>query len=163
LPWRAQRAADAAAIAGTIAAASRNTAASWWPEIERLRETAERSKNSSPRLWRHRRGAERQHAGLRMTELLEGDLYFGRLAILPAARIGLARRPIAAVEDDARRRASQASAWCSASPWPTSEAFRRARYLEISREAHPGFDHPTWNQHAQALALCADPRQESDP
>ena len=40
-----------------------------------------------------------------MTKLMEDDLYFGRLSVVPEARgQGLARRLIEAVEDEARRR-----------------------------------------------------------
>ena len=40
-----------------------------------------------------------------MVKLMEDDLYFGRLAVVPEARgQGIARRLIEAVEDEARRR-----------------------------------------------------------
>jgi ribosomal protein S18 acetylase RimI-like enzyme len=83
--------------------------------------------------------------GCVMTEILEGDLYFGRLAVLPAARgSGLARRLIEAVEADARARGLPGVRLGVRIALPANQKlFNSMGYAEISREAHPGFDHPT--------------------
>jgi ribosomal protein S18 acetylase RimI-like enzyme len=80
-----------------------------------------------------------------VTEVLEGDLYFGRLAVLPEARgTGLAKRLIGAVEDEARRRGLPGvRLGVRIALEANQRLFNSLGYREISREAHPGFDHPT--------------------
>ena len=80
-----------------------------------------------------------------MVKLLEGDLYFGRLSVLPSARgQGLAKRLVEAVEDEARRR-ELPGVRCGVRIVLTENQrlFASLGYLEIGREAHEGFDHPT--------------------
>lgn len=83
--------------------------------------------------------------GCVMTYEVEGDLYFGRLAVVPAARsTGLARRLIEAVEADARRRGLPGvRLGVRIALTDNQRLFQSLGYREISREAHPGFDHPT--------------------
>jgi ribosomal protein S18 acetylase RimI-like enzyme len=83
--------------------------------------------------------------GCVLTELLEGDLYFGRLAVLPSARgMNLARRLIQAVEADAKARGLPGVRLGVRIALPGNQRlFASLGYAEISREAHPGFDHPT--------------------
>src|SRR5262249_22339857 len=98
--------ADAANIATTIAASFEQYRGRLRPESGAFRETAE---TISAEL-AHESGAiiaERNGAvvGCVMVKLLDDDLYFGRLAVVPAARgLGIARRLVEAVEDEARRR-----------------------------------------------------------
>jgi ribosomal protein S18 acetylase RimI-like enzyme len=75
----------------------------------------------------------------------EGDLYFGRLSVLPSARgQGLASRLIDAVETEARRRGlSGVRLGVRVVLTGNQRLFQSLGYRETSREAHPGFDHPT--------------------
>ena len=146
LVLRAASAADAPAIAATIAAAFAQYRGKLMPESSAFRETAEaivhQLANGSGTIVAERNGAM---IGCVMTELLEGDLYFGRLAVLPEARgLGLAGRLIAAVEDEARRRGLPGVRLGVRIALPDNQRlFQSLGYREISREAHPGFDHPT--------------------
>ena len=91
--------------------------------------------------------AERNGAvlGCVMTKPMDGDLYFGRLSVLPAARgTGLARRLIAAVEAEARRRGlAGVRLGVRVALTENQRLFGALGYRETSREAHPGFDYPT--------------------
>jgi ribosomal protein S18 acetylase RimI-like enzyme len=80
-----------------------------------------------------------------MVKLLEEDLYFGRLSVLPAARgQGIARRLVEAVEDEARRRElSGVQLGVRIVLTENQRLFTSLGYIEIGREAHEGFDHPT--------------------
>ena len=146
LVLRAASAADAPAIAATIAAAFTQYRGRLVPESGAFRETADviahQLANGAAAIVAERNGTM---IGCVMTELLEGDLYFGRLAVLPAARgLGLAGRLIAAVEDDARRRGLPGVRLGVRIALPDNQRlFQSLGYREISREAHPGFDHPT--------------------
>ena len=74
-----------------------------------------------------------------------GGLYCGRLAIHPALRgRGLARRLVAAAEDEARRR-GLARLWVKVRlSLPGNLAlFAGLGFLEVGREAHPGYAAPT--------------------
>jgi len=146
LALRAATVADASAIAATIAAAFTQYRGKLVPESSAFRETpeaiVEQLANGAGAIVAERNGTM---LGCVMTELLEGDLYFGRLAVLPAARgLGLAKRLIAAVEDDARRRGLPGVRLGVRIALPENQRlFSSLGYREISREAHPGFDHPT--------------------
>jgi predicted N-acetyltransferase YhbS len=143
---RAATAADAAAVATTIAAAFEQYRGKLVPESGALAETAA----NIAREFAQGAGAfvaERDGLaiGCVMTKPMDGDLYFGRLAVTPAARgLGLAGRLIAAVEDDARRRGFSGIRLGVRIALPANQAlFQALGYREIAREAHPGFDHPT--------------------
>jgi ribosomal protein S18 acetylase RimI-like enzyme len=84
--------------------------------------------------------------GCVMTEQVEDDLHLGRLAVLPAARgRGLARRLVAAVEADARRRGLAGTRLGVRIALPENQRlFAGLGYVEIARATHPGFDHPTY-------------------
>jgi ribosomal protein S18 acetylase RimI-like enzyme len=83
--------------------------------------------------------------GCVLVEEKEGDLYFGRLSVLPPARgLGLARRLIDAVEAEARRRGlAGIRLGVRVVLTDNQRLFQALGYRETSREAHPGFDHPT--------------------
>lgn len=146
LVLRTASAADAPAIAATIATAFTQYRGKLVPESSAFRETAaaivDQLANGSGAIVAERNGTM---IGCVMTELLEGDLYFGRLAVLPEARgLGLAGRLIAAVEDEARRRGLPGVRLGVRIALPDNQRlFQSLGYREISREAHPGFDHPT--------------------
>ncbi|MDP1752164.1 MAG: GNAT family N-acetyltransferase [Reyranella sp.] len=146
LVLRIASAADAPAIAATIAAAFTQYRGKLVPESNAFRETPEaiidQLANGSSAIVAERNGTM---IGCVMTEVLEGDLYFGRLAVQPEARgLGLARRLIAAVEDEARRRGLPGVRLGVRIALPANQRlFQSLGYREISREAHPGFDHPT--------------------
>jgi ribosomal protein S18 acetylase RimI-like enzyme len=138
--------ADAPAIAATIAAAFAQYRGKLVPESGAFRETAEgiaaEMTKGAGAIVAERNG---EMLGCVVTGLLEGDLYFGRLSVRPAARgLGLARRLIAAVEDDARARGLPGVRLGVRIALPENQRlFNSLGYREISREAHPGFDRPT--------------------
>jgi ribosomal protein S18 acetylase RimI-like enzyme len=143
---RAATAADAPVLAATIAAAFEPYRGKLVPESGAFRETAdgiarELSKGAGAII------AERNGAvlGCVMTTLEDGDLYFGRLSVLPAARgAKLSVRLIAAVENEARRRGLPGVRLGVRIALPDNQKlFHSLGYREISRKAHPGFDHPT--------------------
>jgi predicted N-acetyltransferase YhbS len=143
---RAATSADAPAIAATIAAAFEQYRGKLKPESGAFRETAEGiaaelAKDSGAIL------AERNGkvVGCVMLKLLEGDLYFGRLSVLPEMRgLGISRQLVDAVEDEARRRELPGVRLGVRIVLTDNQAlFKSLGYEEISREAHEGFDHPT--------------------
>ena len=146
LVLRAASTADAPAVAATIAAAFMQYRGELVPESSAFRETpeviADQIGSGSSVIVAERNGTM---VGCVVTEVLEGDLYFGRLAVLPEARgLGLAKRLIAAVEDDARLRGLPGVRLGVRIALPGNQRlFNSLGYREISREAHPGFDHPT--------------------
>lgn len=146
LVLRAGTVADAAAIATTIAAAFAQYRGRLIPESNAFRDTPEaigdQLATGSGAIVAERNGIV---IACVMTDLLEGDLYFGRLAVRPEARgLGLARQLIAAVEDDARRRGlAGVRLGVRIALVENQRLFNSLGYREISREAHPGFDHPT--------------------
>ena len=143
---RAGTAGDAPAIAATIAASFAQYRGKLVPESGAFRETAE---NIAAELAKGagaivlERGAEM--LGCVLIEEIEGDLYFGRLAVLPSARgLGLAKRLIEAVEGEARRRGlAGVRLGVRIVLTDNQRLFSSLGYREISREAHPGFDRPT--------------------
>lgn len=73
------------------------------------------------------------------------DLYFGRLSVPPDHRRGgVAEALVAAVEDEARARGASGVLLGVRIALPGNQRlFARLGYIEISREAHPGFTEPT--------------------
>lgn len=137
---------DAGAIAATIAAAFEQYRGKLVPESGAFGETAdaiaaELAKGSGV-IVAERNG---EMLGCVVIQELEGDLYFGRLAVLPAARgLGLAQRLIDAVEAEAKRRGLPGvRLGVRVVLTDNQRLFQSLGYREISREAHPGFDHPT--------------------
>jgi ribosomal protein S18 acetylase RimI-like enzyme len=152
---RAAAVSDAASVAATIAAAFEQYRGKLTPESGAFRETtkgiaAELRKGASAIV------AERNGkvVGCVMTKTLEGDLYFGRLAVLPEARgLGVARRLIEAVEADARRRGMPGvRLGVRVVLTDNQKLFASMGYVETSRESHPGFDYPTSINMRKALS-----------
>lgn len=137
---------DAPAIAATIAASFAQYRGRLVPESGAFRETPEgiarELANGAGAIVAERNG---EMVACVMTNEREGDLYFGRLSVVPSARkSGLARRLIAAVEAEARRRGLPGVRLGVRIVLTDNERlFRSLGYDEISREAHPGFDRPT--------------------
>lgn len=137
---------EAAEIAATIAAAFEQYRSKLIPESGAFGETAEAIASELAKgagaIVAERNG---EMVGCVMIHEMEGDLYFGRLAVLPAARgTGLARRLIDAVEAEARRRDLPGiRLGVRVVLTDNQRLFQSLGYREISREAHPGFDHPT--------------------
>lgn len=138
--------ADAGAIAATIAAAFEQYRGKLVPESGAFGETADsiaaELANGSGVIVAERNG---EMLGCVVIQELEGDLYFGRLAVLPAARgLGLARRLVDAVEAEAKRRGLPGvRLGVRVVLTDNQRLFQSLGYREISREAHPGFDYPT--------------------
>lgn len=155
LVLRAATRADAAALAAIIAASFAQYRGKLVPESSAFRETEEaivRQLGDGAGAFIAERNGE--PLGCVMTEPMEGDLYFGRLAVLPGARgLGLAKRLIQAVEDDARARGLPGVRLGVRIALPQNQRlFNSLGYREISREAHPGFDQPTSINMRKALA-----------
>lgn len=146
LVLRLATAADAPTLAATIAAAFEQYRGKLMPESGAFRETADgiaaELNKGAGAIIAERNG---EVLGCVMTKPMEGDLYFGRLSVLPAARgTGLARRLIAAVEAEARRRGlAGVRLGVRVVLTENQRLFGSLGYVETSREAHPGFDHPT--------------------
>ena len=137
---------DAAAIATVIAASFEQYRGKLVPESGAFRETAdgiaaELTKDASA-IVAERNG---ETVGCVLMEEMDGDLYFGRLSVLPSARgLGLARKLIDAVEAEARRRGlAGVRLGVRIALTENQRLFGSLGYRETSREAHPGFDHPT--------------------
>jgi ribosomal protein S18 acetylase RimI-like enzyme len=152
---RPATAADAPLLARTIATAFAQYRGKLLPESSAFRETPD----AIARQFADGVGAfiaerDGRAVGCVMTESMEGDLYFGRLAVLPEARgSGLARRLIEAVEGEARRRGLPGVRLGVRIALPDNQRlFNSLGYREISREAHPGFDHPTSINMRKALS-----------
>ena len=146
LVLRAATAADAAAVAATIAAAFEQYRGKLEPESGAFGETADGIADELA----HTCGAilaERNGRilGCVMVQLMDDDLYFGRLAVVPEARgQGIARRLVEAVEDEARRRElAGVRLGVRIVLTENQKLFTSLGYVEVSREAHEGFDHPT--------------------
>ena len=143
---RAATATDAGAIAVTIAASFEQYRGKLEPESGAFRETAEgiaaELARESGAIVAERNG---RMIGCVMVKLIEDDLYFGRLSVVPEARgEGIARRLVEAVEDEARRRElAGVRLGVRVVLTENQQLFSSLGYVEISREAHEGFDHPT--------------------
>jgi ribosomal protein S18 acetylase RimI-like enzyme len=137
---------DAAAIAAVIAASFEQYRGKLIPESGAFRETADgiaaELSRGAGAIVAERNG---EMLGCVLVEEKEGDLYFGRLSVLPPARgLGLARRLIDAVEAEARRRGlAGIRLGVRVVLTDNQRLFQALGYRETSREAHPGFDHPT--------------------
>jgi len=138
--------ADATILAETIAAAFEQYRGKLVPESGAFGETpngisAELRKGTGAII------AERNGTvlGCVMTQIVEGDLYFGRLAVLPTARgTGLAKRLIKAVETEAMARGlAGVRLGVRVVLTDNQKLFESLGYREISREAHEGFSYPT--------------------
>ena len=146
LVLRAATAADAASLARTIAAAFEQYRGKLQPESGAFRETADAIATELTRdsgaIVAEQNGSV---VGCVMVKLMEGDLYFGRLSVLPSARGGgLARQLIQAVETEARHRGlAGVRLGVRVVLTDNQRLFQALGYHETSREAHPGFDHPT--------------------
>lgn len=138
--------ADAPILAATIAAAFEQYRGKLVPESGAFRETAEaiatELQKGAGAIIAQRNGVI---LGCVMTKLEEGDLYLGRLSVLPTARgKGLAARLVEAVEDEARRRGlTGVRLGVRVVLTGNQRLFQSLGYREISRDAHEGFDHPT--------------------
>lgn len=143
---RAATAADAPTVAATIAAAFEQYRGRLQPESGAFRETAEGIADELARdsgaILAEQNG---EVLGCVMVKIVDDDLYFGRLAVVPAARgRGIARRLVEAVEDEARRRElAGVRLGVRVVLAENQRLFTALGYVEISREAHEGFDHPT--------------------
>lgn len=137
---------DAPALAATIAAAFEQYRGKLLPESGAFGETADniarQLTSGADALIAERNG---RVLACVMMEMQEGDLYFGRLAVLPQARgLGLAKRLIEAVEQEARRRGLPGVRLGVRVVLTNNQRlFTSLGYVETSREAHPGFDYPT--------------------
>lgn len=143
---RAATVADAAAIAAVIAASFAQYRGRLVPESGAFRETAATIAAELDRgagaILAERNG---EMLGCVLVEEKEGDLYFGRLSVVPMARgRGLAKQLIDAVEAEARRRGlAGVRLGVRIVLTDNQRLFLALGYRETSREAHPGFDHPT--------------------
>jgi predicted N-acetyltransferase YhbS len=147
--------ADAPALAVTIAAAFEQYRGRLVPESGAFRETpaaiAAELAGGADAILAEQNGTV---VGCVMVKPVEGDLYFGRLSVLPAARgQRLARRLVEAVEAEARRRGlAGVRLGVRIVLTGNQRLFRSLGYVETSREAHEGFDHPTSINMRKALA-----------
>jgi ribosomal protein S18 acetylase RimI-like enzyme len=146
LVLRAANPGDATALARTIVAAFEQYRGKLAPESGAFRETpvsiASELATHAGAIVAERNG---DIIGCVMFREYEGDLYFGRLSVMPEARgHGLAKRLIAAVEREARRRRLPGVRLGVRVVLTDNQLFFQSLgYAEISREAHEGFDYPT--------------------
>jgi ribosomal protein S18 acetylase RimI-like enzyme len=137
---------DATVLARTIIAAFEQYRGKLVPESGAFRETPQsimdEMRTDTGAIVAERNGTM---VGCVMYRIYEGDLYFGRLSVLPEARgQGLARRLIAAVEREARMmRLPGVRLGVRVALTENQNLFQSLGYREISREAHEGFDYPT--------------------
>jgi predicted N-acetyltransferase YhbS len=137
---------DAASLAATIAAAFEQYRGRLTPESGAFRETAEGiSRELTAGTAAIVAEQDGETLGCVMIKPADGDLYFGRLAVIPSARgRGIARRLVEAVEREATRRGlAGVRLGVRIVLTENQRLFTALGYVETSREAHPGFDHPT--------------------
>lgn len=151
-------AADAGVVAALIAAAFAEYRGQLVPESAAFRETVgtiltELTAGSSSILAEENGEAQ----GCVMIKPVGDDLYFGRLAVAPSARgRGLGRRLVQAVEAEAQRRGlAGVRLGVRIALTENQRLFASLGYVEISREAHPGFDHPTSISMRKSVAQLA--------
>jgi predicted N-acetyltransferase YhbS len=143
---RSAVAGDAACITATIAAAFEQYRGRLVPESGAFRETPDgisrELATGSDAIIAEQDG---EALGCVMLKTVDRDLYFGRLAVIPWARgRGIARRLVKAVEDEACRRGlAGVRLGVRIVLTENRRFFSSLGYVETSREAHPGFDHPT--------------------
>jgi predicted N-acetyltransferase YhbS len=143
---RAATVADATAIAAVIAASFAQYRGQLVPESGAFRETAAtiaaELQRGAGAIVAEQNG---EMLGCVLVEEKEGDLYFGRLSVLPSARgQSLSKRLIGAVEAEARRRGlAGVRLGVRVVLTDNQRLFLALGYRETSREAHPGFNHPT--------------------
>jgi GNAT superfamily N-acetyltransferase len=158
---RRATAADAAALAETIVAAFEQYRGSLIPESAALRETADsiaaEIENGAGALVAERDGTI---LACVITKIHEGDLYFGRMSVLPSARrCGLARLLVSVLENHAQRARAPATRLNVRIALPENEKFFASLgYEESAREAHPGFDAPTFIVMRKTFSYCPSPR-----
>jgi predicted N-acetyltransferase YhbS len=137
---------DAASLAATIAAAFEQYRGRLIPESGAFRETAHAISrelaDGTDAIIAEQNG---EALGCVMIKPVDGDLYFGRLAVTPPARgRGIARRLVKAVEAEASRRGlAGVRLGVRIVLTENQQFFTALGYVETSREAHPGFDYPT--------------------
>ncbi|GAA0929421.1 GNAT family N-acetyltransferase [Pseudonocardia zijingensis] len=137
---------DAEVVAAVIAAAFAQYRGRLVPESGAFRETAERiSRELADGGGAVIAELGGETVGCVMTRPVDRDLYFGRLAVVPPARgRGIARRLVEAVEAEAARRGlAGVRLGVRIALTENQRLFTALGYVETSREAHPGFDHPT--------------------
>ena len=164
LVLRAATPADAASLAATIAAAFAQYRGKLDPESGAFRETADgiaaELATDAGAIVAERNG---EMVGCVVLRILEGDLYLGRLSVLPAARgLGIARQLVAAVEDEARRR--ELAGVRLGVRIVLTENQKLLRLARLPRNLARGPSRlrpPDLDQHAQGLALDAGRRHYS--
>jgi predicted N-acetyltransferase YhbS len=137
---------DAAFLTATISAAFEQYRGQLIPESGAFRETADAiSRELAAGSGAIIAEQDGEALGCVMIKPVDGDLYFGRLAVTPWARgRGIARRLVKAVEDEAYRRGlAGVRLGVRIVLTENRRLFTSLGYVETSREAHPGFDHPT--------------------
>jgi predicted N-acetyltransferase YhbS len=152
---RAAVVADAASLAATIAAAFEQYRGQLIPESAAFLETADAiSGEFADGTDAIIAEQEEEMVGCVMIKPVDGDLYFGRLAVIPSARgRGIARRLVQDVEAEAARRGLAGVRMSARVALIANQRFFSALgYVETSREAHPGFDYPTSIKRRKSLA-----------
>ena len=157
---RRATAADAAALAETILAAFEEYRGALTPESGALRETADsiavELEKGAAALVAERDGAI---VACVMTKSLEDDIYLGRLSVLPSARrCGVARLLVSVIENHAQRQRAPATRLNVRVALPENQRFFASLgYVEIGRQAHPGFVEPTFILMRKTFTYCPSP------
>ncbi len=146
LVLRAAVLADAAALAATIAAAFEQYRGRLIPESAAFNETGDAiARELADGTDAIIAELDQQPVGCVLITPVDGDLYFGRLAVIPTARgRGIARRLVHAVEAEAVRRGlAGVRLGVRVVLTENQRFFSGLGYVETARESHPGFDYPT--------------------